>query len=88
MTDLLPTTIYALCAATSALCFAMLWRGYVRTRVKLTMWTALCFAGLTLNNTMLLIDGFIPDIRLADARAVPALLGVAVMVYGLVKEHT
>jgi hypothetical protein len=84
---MLAIIVYVLCAATSALCAALLLRGYARTRTRLLFWSGLCFAGLALNNVLLVIDvRVVPDVDLSLWRTIPALLGVALLVWGLVWE--
>lgn len=79
------TLVYALCALTSLLCFALLVRGYRRSRARLLLWASLCFAGLTLNNVLLFIDvRVVPAVDLSAWRSLPALVGVMLLVYGLV----
>ena len=81
------TVVYALCALTSAMCAWLLLRGYGASRVRLLLWGGICFAGLALNNLLLLIDlSVVPQVDLSLWRSVPALLGVAALVYGLVWE--
>jgi hypothetical protein len=83
----LATAIYVLCALTSALCTALLVRGYRASRVRLLFWSAWCFAGLTLNNLMLIVDvRLLTDVDLQIWRAVPAVIGVMLLVFGLVWE--
>ena len=48
--------IYTLCAITSAVCTYLLAIAYLRSRYKLLLWSAICFAGLTLNNLALWLD--------------------------------
>jgi hypothetical protein len=77
--------IYVLCAATSLVCAVMLWRGYRASGARLLKWSSLCFAGLFLNNVLLIIDvrlGTIVDLALW--RTVPALVGVVCLLYGLI----
>lgn len=77
--------IYALCALTSLACALLLWRSYRQQHVRLVLWTALCFAGLFLNNVLLIVDvQFLPTYDLAAWRVLPAVLGVAVLLYGLI----
>lgn len=77
--------VYVLCALTSAACAVLLWRGYRSSRARLLMWSSICFAGLALNNLVLIVDvRVLPNVDLAIWRSVPALLGVAALVYGLV----
>ncbi len=79
--------VYLLCAATSAACAALLLRGHRRTGTALLLWSGLCFVGLALNNTMLVIDLMIvPDTDLSSWRLVPAAIGLALLLYGLVWE--
>ena len=49
-------TIYSLCTLTSLACAWLLLRSYRATRHRLLFWSTLCFAGLTLNNVLLLVD--------------------------------
>ena len=48
--------IYSLCALTALGCALLLLRGYRRSRYRLLLWSGLCFAGLTVNNLLLVID--------------------------------
>lgn len=77
--------IYLLCALTALLCFWMLLKAYRSNGYKLLLWGALCFAGLTLNNTLLIVDKFlIPYIDLSLWRLLLALASVMVFLYGLI----
>lgn len=79
------TIVYALCALTSLICMGLLVRGYLKTRARLLLWASLCFAGLALNNVLLFVDlRVVPMVDLSVWRSLPALVGVAVLVYGLV----
>ena len=78
-------TVYALCALTSLACALLLLRGYGRSRARLLFWSGLCFAGLFLNNAMLIVDwGTHSD--LSVLRSLPALVGLGLLIYGLVWE--
>lgn len=76
--------IYVLCALTSLACSVLLLRGYFRTRVRLLLWSGLCFAGLALNNALLVLDENTLVTDLSNLRTLPALAGVALLVYGLI----
>ena len=77
--------VYTLCVLTSLACALLLWRGYRRSRARLLMWSSLCFAGLALNNALLIVDlRVLPAVDLAVWRTMPALIGIALLVYGLV----
>ena len=84
---MLATAIYILCALTSIICAALLLRGRSQTRARLLFWSGLCFAGLALNNILLIIDvAVLPQVDLEIWRTLPALAGVALLIYGLVWE--
>jgi hypothetical protein len=79
--------VYILCAATSALCAVLLIRGYRQSRARLLLWSAGCFAGLALNNVLLIIDVRIGDaLDLSAWRLIPAVLGAGALLYALVWE--
>ena len=77
--------VYLLCALTSLASAALLFRGYGRTRQRLLLWSGLCFAGLFVNNALLLLDARIVQ-DLSIVRSLPALGGVMALLYGLVWE--
>lgn len=80
-------TVYLLCAATSAACAVLLLRAHHRTGTRLLLWSGLCFVGLALNNAMLVVDLIlVPEVDLSTWRLLPAVAGVAVLLYGLVWE--
>ena len=77
--------IYGLCAFTSLLCACLLLLSYKRSHYKLLLWGGLCFAGLTLNNILVVIDKFVvPDIDLSAPRQIIALIAMLVLLYGLI----
>ena len=79
--------VYILCAATAALCAILLLRAYRASHTRLLLWSGLCFIGLTLNNVLLIIDvRVLPAVDLSTIRMLPAVAGVALLVYGLVWE--
>ena len=81
------TLVYALCALTSLACAVLLLRGYASSRARLLLWAGLCFAGLAANNILLLVDKrLVPTVDLSLWRSLPALAGVALLLYGLVWE--
>ena len=84
---MLANAIYILCALTSIICAALLLRGYSKTRVRLLFWSGWCFAGLALNNILLVVDIRVgPALDLEVWRTLPAGAGVALLIYGLVWE--
>jgi hypothetical protein len=77
--------VYISSAVISLICTLMLLRGYWRSRTKLLLWSAVCFAGLTLNNILLYIDRKVyPDVDLSLWRNLPALAGFIFLLYGLI----
>ena len=81
------TFVYVLCALTSLACAVLLLRGFAASRVRLLLWSGLCFVGLFLNNVLLIVDvRLVAEMDLSVWRSLPALLGVAVLLYGLVWE--
>jgi hypothetical protein len=79
-------TVYVLCALTSLACAVLLLRSYFRTRVRLLLWTGLCFVGLCINNVLLVVDARTPTVDLSVWRSLPAVAGLALLIYGLVWE--
>lgn len=77
--------VYLLCAATALACCLLLFRGYRRSRVRLLLWCGLFFLALVAENVVLFVDRvFIPDVELPGPRLALALLGTAVLLYGLI----
>lgn len=80
--------IFILCALTSLACAVLLLRGYSQNRVRLLLWSGLCFLGLALNNLLLFVDmRMIPQQDLSVIRIVPAFVGMALLLYGLIWER-
>lgn len=78
-------TIYLLCAVAAFICAVLLIRAYLRSRYKLLLWSGLCFAGLTLNNLILVLDKVVMvGADLSIWRTSVALLAMAVLLYGLI----
>ncbi|HUO93807.1 MAG TPA: DUF5985 family protein [Rhizomicrobium sp.] len=77
--------IYSLCAVVALICACLLFRAYARQRYRLLLWSGICFAGLTLNNVLLVVDKiFLPDTDLTVLRLMEALLSLLVLIYGLI----
>jgi hypothetical protein len=81
--------IYALCALTSLACALLLARSWRRRRERLLIWSAVCFAGLAVNNGILIADlVFVPQIDLLIWRNASALVAVTALLAGLIWETT
>lgn len=80
------TLIYSLCALTSLACFVLLWRSWRASGARLLFWSALCFAALSVNNVLLVIDKLIlpTQVDLQLPRLLCALVAVGLIIYGLV----
>ena len=80
--------IYLLCALTALSCFVLLFRSWKRTRAALLFWSALCFAGLSVNNVLLVLDKLVlSDVNLNWSRLVAALVAVLLLLFGLIWEE-
>lgn len=78
---------YSLCALTALLCTVLLISGYLRSRYRLLLWSGICFAGLTLNNVLLVMDKVVfPDIDFSLARSLAALCAMTILLFGLIWE--
>ena len=81
----LKIVLYAVAVLTSGACAFLLFRGYLRRRLRLLMWSAICFICLTINNVALFVDLVVfPDIDLRLARLIPALVGMTLLLYGFI----
>jgi hypothetical protein len=79
--------VYVLCALTSLLTMILLFRAYRVRRVRLLLWSGLCFAGLALNNVLLFVDlVIIPTYDLSVVRQLPALVGMLMLVFGMIYD--
>jgi hypothetical protein len=77
--------IYSACMLTALLCAFLLFRAYGRSHHRLLMWSGLCFAGLTLNNLLLVLDKLVfPNIDFSTARSATALFAMGVLLWGLI----
>lgn len=80
--------IYLLCAFTSVACAALLFRAWLQSRTPLLLWSALCFAGLTVSNVILVLDRVVfPEVDLSTPRLATALGSLLLLLFGLVWER-
>lgn len=82
--------IYAACALISMFCAALLIRSYLQTRLRLALFSCLCFAGLAINNVLLFIDLVVAvsSVDLSGLRSLVAIAAIATLVTGLIMEDT
>ena len=80
--------IYFLCALTCLAAFVLLLRSWRLTRYRLLFWSALCFAALSFNNILLVVDKlFLPQADLSTLRLFAALAGILLLLFGLIWEE-
>jgi hypothetical protein len=81
--------IYTLCALTSITCLVLLWRSWRASGARLLFWSALCFAALSVNNVMLVLDRVVwpVEVDLILPRLVAALVAVLLLLFGLIWEE-
>ena len=85
MGETFPTAVYLLCLLTSAACALLLARQYRQTRMRLLLWSALCFFFLACNNLAVILDLMVlPDVDLRLARSLTSLAAVAVLIFGFI----
>lgn len=84
---MMETTLYGLCVAASLACMLLLFRAYRHTGLRLLLWSALCFVGLTANNLLLFLDLVVfPEVDLRLWRLLAALGGLLFLLYGFISE--
>jgi hypothetical protein len=77
--------VCSLCALTALLCTWLLIQAHFRRPSGLLLWSGLAFAGLTLNNLLLVLDKLVfLQIDLSVLRNAVALLAMIVLLYGLI----
>ena len=80
-------TIYALCALAALVCAVMLALGARRSRSRMLVWSAICFALFAAANVVLVLDFVVfPGLALWPVRQGLSLLAVGSLVYGLIVE--
>jgi hypothetical protein len=79
--------VYLLCALTSIVCAALLFRGNRSHRTRLLFWSSLCFMGLAVNNVLLFVDlVMVPDVDMRLWRSASALAAMMLLLIGLIME--
>ena len=87
MTEAFATIVYLLCLLTSASCAWLLGRSYRRNGARLLLWSSICFAFLTANNLVLVLDLIVwPDLDLRLPRLFLSLCAVSSLIWGFVWE--
>ena len=79
--------VFILSAVTSLACAGLLLRAYIASKTRILMWSALCFAGLSLNNVILVVDLLlVPHTDFSTIRLIIADVSLAVLTLGLAWE--
>ena len=86
--DTFKAVLYLIAVLTSFACMALLFRAYLDSRLRILLWSALCFVGLTVNNLLLFVDlVLLPDaVDLRLYRHGAALVGMLFLIYGFIRE--
>jgi hypothetical protein len=86
--EVFKVVLFLLAFVTSLACTLLLFRGYVHTKLRILMWSALCFVCLTVNNLLLFVDLVVlpSDIDLRLFRHGTALIGMLFLIYGFIRE--
>ena len=79
--------VHVLSALTSLMCSLLLLRRYSVSRKRLLLWSGLCFAVLTVSNSLVFVDLILfPDVDLYRLRLVTAAGAMILLLYGLIWE--
>jgi hypothetical protein len=85
MSEIFPAGVYVLCLLTSGACGWLLGRTYQRTRLRLLLWSSICFGFLALNNLLLVLDLLIwPQTDLRIARVAASLAAILSLIWGFI----
>lgn len=82
------SVLFLLAIATSLACTVLLFRSYMDSRLRILLWSALCFVCLTANNVLLFVDVVMlpSEVDLRVARHAMALVGMLFLLYGFIRE--
>jgi len=82
------SVLYLLALVTSLACMVLLFRAYAESGMRLLLWSALCFVGLSVNNVLLFFDlvVFPTEVDLRPWRLLSALAGLLFLLYGFIWE--
>lgn len=80
--------LYILTILTTLVCAILLLRAYARVKNRLLLWSGLCFAGLTIDNVLVLADMVLfPAVDLYTYRLASAAISISLLLFGLVWER-
>ena len=80
--------LFLVAVLTSLACTVLLFRAYTASRLRILLWSALCFVALTVNNFLLFVDLVIlpTNVDLRLFRHAAALTGLVFLIYGFIRE--
>ena len=79
--------VYVLCLLTSVVCAWLLARAWRASRARLLLFSAICFALLSVNNIFVVADMiFVKDADLTVFRQSATVAALAVLLYGFIWE--
>jgi len=79
--------LYGVAVLSCLACTILLFRAYLQKRVRLLLWSSLCFVGLTANNLSLFLDLVVfPSVDLRLLRLGTALAGMLCLLYAFIWE--
>jgi hypothetical protein len=79
--------VYLLCFASSVVCAWLLIRGYLGSRARILLWSAICFVLLAVTNLLVVVDILVlPQVDLIYARLLCSLAAVSTLLYGFIFE--
>lgn len=68
-------------------CAILLLRGYAKEKMRLLLWSGLCFIGLTISNLLVFLDlVMLPHVNLYLERLIAAAAAMALLLFGLIWE--
>lgn len=68
-------------------CALLLLRGYMRSKMRLLLWSSVFFFALTLDNLIVFLDLIVfPEVNLSLLRNSFTLVGLVLLIYGLIHE--
>jgi hypothetical protein len=80
-------TLYLLAVITSLACTVFLFRAYLENRLRLLLWSALCFVCLSINNVAVFFDLVVfPELDLRLLRLGATLVGMLALLYAFIWE--
>lgn len=80
--------LYILAIIITSVCCLLLLRAYHKVRNRLLLWSGLCFAGLTVNNVLVLADMILlPSVDLYSYRLATTAVALSLLLIGMVWER-